>query len=625
MRSGRRRAGSDNAAGNRGRIVRRATARCRGKRGVVGRQPTHATKRISRCSWASRSCWSALCGSPIPSETAGRAQALAGEIRRTIAAVRQQLDEQQVSRVILCGIAAEADGAANLASDLGLTVDVFDVAENAPSGLAKTGLSPESIARFAAVMGMALGEADRRPPVVDFLNVRRRTAERKFTRQHALAVAAAAVVLLAFGTLLWKRSHDLNAQIARVNADTVEQQNQFKTQQLDKSLADAAAIESWLATDVNWLDELDRLSTEWRPKTLDSKEYPVAEDAVITQLIAFRPPGNNVAGGRMSVQAVARSPQVVATLEARLRDERHQVDTGGGRTDRTVPGYLWSIPFTVDIAPADGRRGVGAMTNREKILAAAVAAIVLLWGGGRMWTRYNASIAERRTQLLAAEERLGQARLALAQGQAAIGQIDDWKERSLPTDREAAQSLYRVWLETQFKAAGLTVEEFQPAQRLTPAAGYTAIGYTINAHGPLKSLTNFMHAYYRSPLLQQITRLQLRPDTNPQQLKISLQTEALILAGAANETIPEGVAERSAKAKASDYAESIGGRNVFTVYRAPRPNRRRPRPASRRQSPSSTMRSSPISPRRFKSTAATRPGSTSARQTKPCGCSRGTR
>jgi hypothetical protein len=211
------------------------------------------------------------------------------------------------------------------------------------------------------------------------------------------------------------------------------------------------------------------------------------------------------------------------------------------------------------------------MTTREKILAAAVAAMVLLWGGGRMWTRYNNSMAAKRTQLIAAQERLGQAKLALAQGEAAMNHLDAWQQRSLPADREAAQSLYRVWLETQLKAAGLTVEEFLPAQRLTPAVGYSAVGYTVNAHGTLKSLATFLHEFYRSRLLQQITRLQLRPDANPAQLRISLQTEALILPGTANEKLPDGVAKRSAKPKAADYADSIGARNLFTAYRPPRP------------------------------------------------------
>jgi hypothetical protein len=196
---------------------------------------------------------------------------------------------------------------------------------------------------------MALGEADHHAPVVDFLNVRRTAAERKFTRQHGLALAAAVAMMLLFGLVLWNRSHDLSSEIARINADTAAKQDQFKQRQLDRTLAEATSIERWLATDVNWLDELDRLSSQWRPEPLDSKKYPAAEDAVVTQLIAFRPPGSDAVGGRMAVQAVARSPQVVATLEARLRDEEHQVDTGGGKTDRAVPGYVWSFPLTIEV------------------------------------------------------------------------------------------------------------------------------------------------------------------------------------------------------------------------------------------------------------------------------------
>src|SRR5690606_15733525 len=137
--------------------------------------------------------------------TAGRAKALAGEIRRTNAAVRQQLGEKQVERVVLCGVASESEDAEKLSNDLRVPVEVFDVIASAPAGLAKTGLPPESLTRFASTLGMALGEADRRPPVVDFLNVRRRVEARKFTRQHALMAAAAALVVLFFGLVLWKR------------------------------------------------------------------------------------------------------------------------------------------------------------------------------------------------------------------------------------------------------------------------------------------------------------------------------------------------------------------------------------------------------------------------------------
>jgi hypothetical protein len=255
--------------------------------------------------------------------------------------------------VILCGNASEADDAAGLATDLELPVEMFDVADNSPSGLAKAGVSPGSLARFGAVLGMALGEADRREPIVDFLHVRRRKESRKFTRQHLLAATAAVVTLLFFGLVLWQRSASLSREISGLNAQTAELEAQFKQQQLDATIDRAASIDRWLATDVNWLDELDRLSSTWRPEPLDAKQFPMADDAVVTQLTAYRPPGNQSEGGRVAVQAVARNQSAVAKLEKRLRDDEHRVATGGGKLDNTVPGYGWSFGLTMDVARQD--------------------------------------------------------------------------------------------------------------------------------------------------------------------------------------------------------------------------------------------------------------------------------
>src|SRR5262249_11187953 len=136
---------------------------------------------------------------PDPADDGARQRVLAGEIRRTIAAVRQQLADQSVNRVILCGNASDAAEAAALSDDLTLPVEVYDVADQAPSGMVRTGITKEMLPRFAAALGMALGEADRRPPVVDFLHVRRRAERQRFSRVHALAAAAAVVAVLAVG------------------------------------------------------------------------------------------------------------------------------------------------------------------------------------------------------------------------------------------------------------------------------------------------------------------------------------------------------------------------------------------------------------------------------------------
>jgi Tfp pilus assembly protein PilN len=255
--------------------------------------------------------------------------------------------------VIVCGNASEAGDAEGLATDLGLPVDMFDVEDNAPAGLAKAGPSPGCLARFGAVLGMALGEADGREPVVDFLHVRRRKEGQQFTRQHVLAATAAALALLFLGLLLWQRSASLSREINGLNAQTADLEAKFEQQQLAATIEQAESVDQWLATDVNWLDELDRLSRSWRRQPLDAKRFPMADDAVVMQLTAYRPPGNQSQGGRLAVQAVARSQSAVAALEKRLRDGGHRVATGGGKQDSTVPGYGWSFGLTMDVAPQD--------------------------------------------------------------------------------------------------------------------------------------------------------------------------------------------------------------------------------------------------------------------------------
>ena len=194
-------------------------------------------------------------------------------------------------------------------------------------------------------------------------------------------------------------------------------------------------------------------------------------------------------------------------------------------------------------------------TIREKFLVATVLCLLLLWGGGELWQRYDNALALKRSNLITARGQFDDAQLALERGRLARKQLDSWQKRSLPADREVAQSLYRVWLETQFKQAGLTIDDIQPSQQLAPAAGYTAIGYTVSARGSLKSLTALLLEFYRSTLLQQITRLQLRSATDPSQLNVTLQTEALIVSGTGNEKLPEGVAKRPASANAAEYSQ----------------------------------------------------------------------
>jgi hypothetical protein len=212
------------------------------------------------------------------------------------------------------------------------------------------------------------------------------------------------------------------------------------------------------------------------------------------------------------------------------------------------------------------------MNQREKILAAAVLSLLVLWGGSKLQGRYSDSLANGRSALIAAQSKLDDAKLALERGRLAVKQMEAWQQQSLPADRDVAQTLYREWIRAKCSEAGVTLDDIQTDQRTTPSVAYTTIGYTVTAHGSLKAVTSLLYSFYRSTLLQQITRMQVRPGADAGQLNILMQIEALVLPGSTNiAKLAAGDSNRLAKATADEYVKSITGRNLLTAYAPPRP------------------------------------------------------
>lgn len=214
------------------------------------------------------------------------------------------------------------------------------------------------------------------------------------------------------------------------------------------------------------------------------------------------------------------------------------------------------------------------MTRRELTLAAVVLGMLALWGGYYLLGKHRHTLGTEQAALLAAQEQLRDAQFAIARGEAASQQLAAWQERSLPENREAAQTLYRDWLLGTLREAGLTADNVKPELRPARTLAYTSVGYAIEAHGRLESVTRFLYQFYSSDMLQQITRLVLRPATDPSQLSVRLSVEALIVPGATHtDSLPDSTVDQSRLAKLDDYVNSVTERNLFAVYRPPRPPR----------------------------------------------------
>jgi hypothetical protein len=213
------------------------------------------------------------------------------------------------------------------------------------------------------------------------------------------------------------------------------------------------------------------------------------------------------------------------------------------------------------------------MNNREKMLAAAVLTLVGLLVVKWQFDNYRETLNDRTAAVVEAQARLDALDRKLRLGRRAIKQIEEWQTRSLPEDREKALSLYKAWLLDTAKKAGLEVD-IDPTSRPIPSGAYAAIGYKITASGSLPSVVAMLHEFYSSPLLQQITNLQLSRAPGEAKLTATFDVEALSMQGAvAMDSLPSGDSNRLDLASVDDYKKSLTERDLASVYTPPRPPR----------------------------------------------------
>jgi hypothetical protein len=206
------------------------------------------------------------------------------------------------------------------------------------------------------------------------------------------------------------------------------------------------------------------------------------------------------------------------------------------------------------------------MNQREKILGAFVLLLVVAWAGSVWYGHYQEKLTARRAAVQDAKSRLANVNLALAEGRMAVQQLEAWQERSLPSSRERALSLYKAWLLAKAKDAGLSVDDIKPSARTSASAAFTTIGYRIEATGTLPAVAAMLYEFYRSPQLHQITQLRLSRPVGDSPIRVTFEVEALSLPGAATDSLPEGDSKRLKLASLEAYQKSLSERDLVTVF-----------------------------------------------------------
>jgi Tfp pilus assembly PilM family ATPase len=246
---------------------------------------------------------------------------LLGEIRRTVAAARNQLGGLTVEAIYLCGQgAAYTTLAAQIESGTSIPTHLFDPFAGLKLSSSLKRALPANTGCFAPVLGMLVDEAQQKRHAIDFLHPRKRPPPPD-RRRGLLWAAVAATVVFAAG-YLWLQGAlgDLDEEIDLLA---------LKAKNLDKGVAKAKELElaerevaAWAAGDVNWLDELDELAAD----------LPSGREVLLSRLTM----GGMGGAGQIDMEGVlARAATAAAAHHPARREQagiRLEVYVVGGRS-----------------------------------------------------------------------------------------------------------------------------------------------------------------------------------------------------------------------------------------------------------------------------------------------------
>ncbi|MCO6047591.1 hypothetical protein NG895_27110 [Aeoliella sp. ICT_H6.2] len=276
-----------------------------------------------------------------------RAQAAAREMRRTIAAISSEQGSRDMQSLVwIVGSEQDAQIAERCGRDLSRRITQIDIRSLGESSDAW----PAEAAGFAGMLGSGYAMSSRDLPI-DFLAPRKPPEKKTPVATLALAGVLAALVIVGGGWMAY--SNVAKIQKEAKAAEQEQKDLEADLEQLAPDLKQAAEVEQWLATDVNWLDELDRLATTIRPHALDAHDdYDPEGDILLDSIVAKQAPARNGRGGNLTISGGARNENRVKEIEHQLRDDEHQVNPGLLDMDDDEKTFVWSFRDEIVVTPS---------------------------------------------------------------------------------------------------------------------------------------------------------------------------------------------------------------------------------------------------------------------------------
>jgi hypothetical protein len=191
---------------------------------------------------------------------------------------------------------------------------------------------------------------------------------------------------------------------------------------------------------------------------------------------------------------------------------------------------------------------------------------------------YWSPMTDAQDAIVRLETDLANRQLDIDRAEMRVRQLNKWRKLSLPRDVNFSWLEYEQFLTKLVKNANfadtLVNPQGQPDTR-GPALKnkqpiYTRLTYTINGRATLGNIVSFLEQFHKVPLLHrvkslQITRFSTGADHEPDELRVAMTVEALVLDGAQKRTKlePDANVQKEVLAKATRNYESIASKNIF--------------------------------------------------------------
>jgi Tfp pilus assembly PilM family ATPase/Tfp pilus assembly protein PilN len=289
-----------------------------------------------------------LPGDPLSSAEASGA--LLSEIRRTMAAVQNQLGGREVETLVLCGVDTRHEALARLIQEqLATSTELFDPFGGLDLEQELRRALPDLPGRFAPLLGTLLDELEGAPHAIDFLHPRQPPEPPSRRNTYLLAGLAACLVVLGGILLGWYAKRSLRTSIGRLSQESASLDKEIT--RADEFAKVVKEIDGWAYPDVAWLDELYRLSAN----------FPASDEAILTQL-RMSP---HRQGAEIELNGRAKDLEALEALEQYITADRVFPENDGAATDPSAAPEGGSTA-PEDVPPDPSRRVVSKFKTEDK-------------------------------------------------------------------------------------------------------------------------------------------------------------------------------------------------------------------------------------------------------------------